>query len=294
MHKNINGESSHLLDTIRLLRIPFSFFLMPVFLFAVSEVPVINVAHLILAFIILHIFIYPASNGYNSYIDRDEGSIGGLEAPPKPTKHLFYVSLAFDLIGLALALYISFGFFAGILLCVILSRAYSSRWIRLKKYPIIGFFTVVIFQGGFIFYIVYNAVSDINFDFKWPGYLLPVLGSLLIAGIYPMTQVYQHEADKNDGVMTISRLLGIKNTFLFCGVMFLLANIIFLIYNYTNQTLQLYFLFLVFTGPISVFFVIWFRKVIKNEIYADFRNTMKLNLISSFCLALYFITKMFF
>jgi hypothetical protein len=32
-------------------------------------------------FIILHLLVYPASNGYNSYMDRDETPIGGLKNP---------------------------------------------------------------------------------------------------------------------------------------------------------------------------------------------------------------------
>ena len=67
-------------STITLLRIPFSFFLMPVFFFSLSQVPEINYAKALLIFIILHFIMYPASNGYNSYMDNDEESIGMLES----------------------------------------------------------------------------------------------------------------------------------------------------------------------------------------------------------------------
>ena len=66
-------------NTLKLLRIPFSILLMPIFLLAVSQAEVINIYKTILSFIIIHLLVYPASNGYNSYIDRDEGSIGGIE-----------------------------------------------------------------------------------------------------------------------------------------------------------------------------------------------------------------------
>src|SRR3984885_10172197 len=91
-------------DTIKLMRIPFSFFLMPVFFFAVSQASEVVPWRAVLCFFVLHLFIYPASNGYNSYMDNDEGSIGGLKHPPKPTKKLFYLSLIFDAAGLALSL----------------------------------------------------------------------------------------------------------------------------------------------------------------------------------------------
>ena len=70
-------------NTIKLLRIPFSFFLMPLFLFALSQAETILPSKAIVSFFLIHFLIYPASNGYNSYIDRDEESIGGLEGALK-------------------------------------------------------------------------------------------------------------------------------------------------------------------------------------------------------------------
>src|ERR1700684_1733623 len=68
-------------STIQLLRFHFSFFLMPVYWFALSQVVNPDIKRALLIFIILHILIYPSSNGFNSYMDRDEGSIGGLKSP---------------------------------------------------------------------------------------------------------------------------------------------------------------------------------------------------------------------
>jgi 4-hydroxybenzoate polyprenyltransferase len=94
----------------------------------------------IVVFLIIHLLVYPASNGYNSYIDKDEESIGGLEKPPAPTIHLFYLTLFLDVAATFLALIFVNTLFAGCLvLYIAASRAYSSRQIRLKKYPVIGF-----------------------------------------------------------------------------------------------------------------------------------------------------------
>ncbi len=57
---------------------------MPVYWFALSQVNKINWYDAILIFIILHVFVYPASNGYNSFMDRDTGSIGGIKHPLNP------------------------------------------------------------------------------------------------------------------------------------------------------------------------------------------------------------------
>src|SRR6478736_4394954 len=86
-------------STIQLLRFHFSFFLLPVYLFALGQVPKINCTNAILVFVILHILVYPSSNGYNSYMDRDESPIGGLAAPLQPTTQLLYVSIIMDSIA---------------------------------------------------------------------------------------------------------------------------------------------------------------------------------------------------
>jgi len=90
------------------LRIPFSFFLLPVFLFSLSISPNLNGSRIFWVFIIVHFFLYPASNGYNSFFDKDEKSIGGLKNPPPVNKGLYYLSLSFDVIAVVLG-YIKIG-----------------------------------------------------------------------------------------------------------------------------------------------------------------------------------------
>src|ERR1700741_1402342 len=97
-------------NTILLLRFPFSFFLMPVYWFALSQQTNINTSNAIIVFCILHLLVYPASNGYNSYMDRDEGPIGGLKHPPKVTKSLFYTTVIMDIIAVLAAFSISVTF----------------------------------------------------------------------------------------------------------------------------------------------------------------------------------------
>ena len=146
-------------STVQLLRFHFSFFLLPVYLFALTQLVDINWERAVMIFLILHLLVYPASNGYNSYMDRDESPIGGVRHPLKPTRQLFYMSLLMDFLALTLSLIISIYFSVGILLYILASRAYSYRGIRLKKYPIAGFLTVLIFQGACTFWLVYHGSS---------------------------------------------------------------------------------------------------------------------------------------
>jgi len=276
-------------DTITLLRIPFSYFLMPVFLFSLSQINDINWMNAFICFFVLHLFIYPSSNGYNSYMDQDETSIGGLEHPPKPTKKLFYTSILFDIIGLGLSLFVSFYFFICIALYILASRAYSYRAIRLKKFPIMGFLTVVFFQGAFTFWMVYYSISKNTIELNNTLILALAGCSFLIAGVYPLTQVYQHEADKLSGDITISYKLGINGTFIFTAIMFLIANGIFYCYFNSIDKIAYFILFQFFLFPVIIYFLFWFKKVLKDKNQASFKNTMRMNLIASTCMNLCFI-----
>src|SRR6185312_10580661 len=110
-------------NTLKLLRLPFSFFLMPLFLFALSQSPNIIVFKAVVSFLVIHLLVYPASNGYNSYIDRDESPIGGLEKPPMPTKRLFYTTFFMDFLSSMLSfILINFLFALCILLYILASR----------------------------------------------------------------------------------------------------------------------------------------------------------------------------
>src|SRR6187401_3584474 len=93
-------------STIKLLRIPFSFFLSPIYFFALAQVPKINWFNAVLIFFIIHFLVYPASNGYISYMDWIIESICGLEKPPPASPQLFWVTVVLDLIGILLSLLI--------------------------------------------------------------------------------------------------------------------------------------------------------------------------------------------
>ena len=268
-------------STIQLLRFHFSFFLMPVYWFALSQTNDISTTNAMLVFIILHLLVYPASNGYNSYMDRDTESVGGIKNPMQPTRQLFYVSVVMDTVAICLSFLISPWFALGILLYILASRAYSYRGIRLKKYPVIGYLTVVIFQGAVTFFLVMHGSSSTH-TFQVPvGGMLAA--SLLIGGFYPLTQIYQHRQDKEDGVTTISMLLGYKGTFVFTAIIYVLA-VATLAYQLISTLQQNSFLIIqLFFIPVLIYFLWWFKKVSANISGANFVYTMRMNLLASVC-----------
>jgi 1,4-dihydroxy-2-naphthoate polyprenyltransferase len=278
-------------STIQLLRFHFSFFLMPVYWFALSQVVGPNWPRAILIFFILHLLVYPASNGYNSYMDRDETSIGGLKNPAQPTKELFYTTVAMDIMAILLSSFISRNFVFGIIAFILASRAYSYRGIRLKKYPIIGYLTVIIFQGAVTFFLVYHgSQNQIVFHLPKDIFWALLASSLLIGGFYPLTQVYQHEADKKDGVRTLSYLLGVKGTFIYTAVIYFLAMLVLSLYFFISFEPKEFLALATFMLPVLVYFFVWAAKVWKDSSKADFEHTMRMNLIASACTNIGFIT----
>jgi 4-hydroxybenzoate polyprenyltransferase len=269
-------------NTFKLLRLPFSFFLMPLFLLAMSQATVLSFYKTLAAFVIIHFFIYPASNGYNSFVDRDEGSIGGIEKPPLPTRQLFYVTVFLDVAGLLLALCLVNYLFAICLFAYICaSRAYSSRQIRLKRFPVIGFLVVVVFQGAFTYFTSMTGIAEGQLQPMPSTFFILLACSLQIAGAYPLTQVYQHQQDLKDGVVTLSYRLGYVGTFLFTATMFLFCNVFYYLYFAAAQRLHNFFVLQLFFLPVVVFFCWWFYQVTVNPQQANFKNAMRMNWVAS-------------
>jgi 1,4-dihydroxy-2-naphthoate octaprenyltransferase len=274
------------------LRFPFSFFLMPVYFFALAISPNLNGDRLLWSFLIIHALLYPASNGFNSYFDKDEKSIGGLKNPPPVSKGLYYTSLLMD--GAAIVLgFLKISPLFAIMLVVygLVSKAYSHPAIRLKKFPIGGWLTVGLFQGCFTFLMCYVGINKFGIDNLFNARVLipALLASLNLLGTYPMTQIYQHEEDAKRGDKTISLLLGIRGTFVFVLILFTLVTGGYVTYFYNFHSLWYGEVFLLVLSPVVIFFLVWFYRVVKDSAKANFSNTMWLNILSAICLNGFFI-----
>ena len=276
-------------STLLHLRIPFSFFLLPVFLFAGAVVQPESHWVLLLPFFVLHFLVYPASNGYNSYFDKDEESIGGLKRPPKVSVELYWVALILDSIALGLSFYISWEFALAIFIYGGVSKAYSHPSVRLKKYPIYGWLAAGVFQGYFTFMMCclgfgLSLEELLHSTYQWPAFL----SSLLLFGSYPMTQIYQHKEDTERGDRTLSVKLGILGTFHFTALFFTVATGGFLLYFIAYQSIVHLYLFLAVLGPVLIYFLRWYLEVRKDMKYADYERTMRLNGISALSFNIFF------
>ncbi len=279
-------------STLLHLRIPFSFFLMPVFFFALALTPNHNELRMLLVFLSLHVFLYPSSNGYNSYFDKDEESIGGLKHPPKVTRDLYSWSLTFFGVALALGAWINWEFAGMLGLYGVVSMAYSHPIIRLKKYAWTSWVIAGLFQGYFTFAMAYAGLSNLGWEvLSKPHILLPgLLTSLMLWGNYPLTQVYQHGEDARRGDRTLSLLLGIKGTFVFSTLFFVLTASAFICYFVDKGQTSIAGYYLAAMAPIALFFLIWMVLILREpKKYAIYSWAMGMNFISAISLNAFFI-----
>lgn len=278
---------------IQLLRIPISYYLSPVFLFAFSMANTWNYENSIFLFIALHLFIYPASNAYNSFMDQDESSITGLKNPPKAGKGVLYVSILFDFIGLWICYYLSAGLCYAVLVYVLVSRMYSWHGIRLKKYAFLSFISVVFFQGAYIFTVVYVFCQNISLSeaILQENFSMPALiSSLIVAGKYPLSQVYKHKSDAKAGVHSFSMWLGIKGTFEFSSICFVAVALLMGYHFIDSKQSHLFYVFIIFMFPIVAYFLWWTAKIWYDPKQVNYRYTMLFNKFAASFLNLYFIS----
>lgn len=253
--------------------------LLPVFLLALATVPEIRPFPTLLAFVILHLLVYPSSNAYNSLQDQDTAPIGGIEFPEKVPQSVGWATLLVDALAVGLSFLVSPLFAGCIALYIILSRLYSYRGVRLKKHPVIGYLTVTLSQGGLIYFASYAAISGKTLA-PVPGL---VISTLLIGAFYPITQIYQHEQDRQDGVRTLSAMLGVRGTFVYCAALYLFSFLFLGYWFYEQDRLAHFGLLLALFSPVLFWFLRWARQCFQNPLFADYRHTMQMSWRAAVC-----------
>jgi 4-hydroxybenzoate polyprenyltransferase len=278
-------------STLLHLRLPFSWFLLPTYLLAICCARDIVMWKAVLIFFILHFLLYPASNAYNSYYDRDTDSIGTLKNPPPVEKQLHTVSVMMDVLAVLAGLFIGWIFAAAALIYGLCSKAYSNDKIRFKRKPVLGLLGVGLVQGGLTFLMSYYGVQDIRLEDLLDTRILSAaaISGFFLTAAYPMTQIYQHKADGEKGDISFSLLLGIRGTFIFCALFLALAIGGFTYFFRYFFSAYHALIFSVFTLPVGLFFLVWMVESFHDPGKADYDNTMRLNTLSSTALNLCFL-----
>jgi 4-hydroxybenzoate polyprenyltransferase len=259
------------MSTIKHLRFLHSLVLTPVFFFALAQHPFTDFVPPLVLFLILVLTIFPASHGFNSFYDRDEGSIGGLEAPPRVDVQLLSISIILEVIGIALT-YLFFDLSSAVCLVLygVASKLYSHPAVRLKAMPWVSLFIVGSFQGALIYLLVVKTTG--HFPFRASDYVGAGAAFLMVMATYPITQIYQHDEDRQRGDLTLSRVLGIKGTFLFSGLCLLLTFGSFLFIWDVGLPLVTFFILQL---PAGIIFFQWMRAAVVDVGQANYRNTAR-------------------
>lgn len=275
------------------LRMPFSIYLLPVCLFALTLPPGITTWWRVLwVLFVIHVLVYPAANTFNSYYDKDEGSVNGLESPPPVDKTLFWVSMGLEALSLVAAVFINLQFVAFIVVYGLFMKAYSHPAIRIKKRPVASWLLISLFQGGFVFLMTYMIVHELSFWelFVTSGQIGLGLGTLIstlnILALYPVTQVYQHAEDASRGDLTISRLLGVRGTFVNAWVCLLAVGVCFLVFY---QGTWPFWLMLSLLVPAIVYLAVLTYRVWQNPAAANFRAASWVTRLTGWGMNIFFL-----
>jgi UbiA prenyltransferase family len=203
------------------LRLHFQLLLAPVFLWgwllAYHDQPVTGgpvTPAIVLAFIALHVFLYGGATAFNSYYDRDEGPVGGLEHPPPAIPALLPFALAVQVAGVVLAALVNATFLGIAVVLALLSAAYSLPRPRLKGRPWSSLVTVGLGQGVLVYLAAWAAVrGGIGAVLGPIGLTGAIAAASFIVGLYPLTQLFQVEEDRARGDRTVAVAWGPRACF---------------------------------------------------------------------------------
>lgn len=291
-----SASSMSLRDVWLHLRLPFSQYLLPICLLALVVPPGVGAGdwgRVIWVLLVIHALMYTAANTFNSYYDRDEGSINGLETPPPVDRTLFWTSMGLEVLALAGAVLVNGQFVFLVFIYGVISKAYSHPAIRIKKRPFASWLIVSFFQGTFVFLMTYIILHDLPLTTlvqpaTWAlGVRLGALVSLLnMLALSPISQVYQHAEDAKRGDMTISRLLGVRGTFVTAWVCLLLSAVCFFMFYAGGWP---FWLMAALLTP-GIGYLVWLTiRIWHNPAAATFRAAMWMTRLTGWAMNLFFL-----
>src|SRR5687768_5892926 len=143
----------------------------------------------------------------NSAFDRDSGDIGYLDAPPPVPTGLLRVGLGLMILGQLGALMLPAGFAIAYAICFALSVLYSIPPFRFKAVAGVDW---IINMIGFGTLTPYAGWAATGIAMTPAAALVLVAFCPLFAALYPLTQLYQFEEDRQRGDRTLSLMLGMR------------------------------------------------------------------------------------
>jgi 4-hydroxybenzoate polyprenyltransferase len=275
------------------LRLPFQLLLTPVFMWGWLLGGGGVSSSILLGFVVFHVFLYGGATAFNSYYDRDEGPVGGLEQPPPVVAELLPFSLAVKAVGWLLAAAVNWPFFWIYGGFAALSLAYSHPLTRLKARPLSSLLTVAIGQGVLAFLGAWAAArGEIASVWSPVGVLGALAVTLLIVSRYPLTQLYQVEEDRARGDQTVAVAWGPRGSFAISMISQVVGGAAMLGVLYSHYGLgDVLFAAVALAGQL-VATAHWAARFDPSRVLANYRQVMRLNTVSAAAIALYIVYRL--
>ena len=199
------------------LRLPFQCVLAPIWLLGALTTGHRPAFSWILPFLAVHVGLYGGATAYNSVYDQDRGPIAFLRAPPPAGRFVRDAALLLQAAAVLLLAWLRPE--AGAVAAVMagMGIAYSHpRW-RWKSSTFRGLAAVALGQGAFAVVLGFYGAGGARI----PGqatFLAALAAGLVTLGVYPITQVYQVEEDRERGDRTLAVRYGWRAALLFSAV----------------------------------------------------------------------------
>ncbi len=202
------------------LRLHYQFFILSGgYLLSALFLPEIDWTSFSLQFLNVHVLLFGGATAYNSYWDKDEGPIGGLKNPPKMTRWMWVVSMGLQWVGLVWAFTIGISYSIIYFVSLILFWLYSTPLARWKGKPILSLFAIGISTGTNSFLMGYLAGGGESLSIT-EGFIAFGVACVILS-LYPASQIFQIEEDKERGDHTFAMRFGLSGVRVFYSVMFL-------------------------------------------------------------------------
>ncbi len=275
------------------LRLHFQLLLAPVFLWGWLMAGGGLSTAVLLGFVSFHAFLYAGATAFNSYYDRDEGPVGGLERPPHVVPALLPFSLAVQAMGWLLAFFVNLPFWLAYAAFVALSFAYSHPRIRLKAHTLASLTVVGLGQGALAFVAAWAATrGEVGSVWSFDGALGAAASVLLILALYPLTQLYQIDEDANRGDRTVVVAWGPGRSFVLAFACTVVGGGLML--TLLGRRFGALDALLVGVGLVTQVAVLawWGRRFDAAQVRANYRRVMRLNVLNATALGGYLVVRL--
>jgi 1,4-dihydroxy-2-naphthoate octaprenyltransferase len=272
------------------LRLHFQLLLAPIFLWGYLLAGGRWTWALAVSFVAFHACNYGGGTAFNSYYDRDEGPIGGLEHPPPVEPALLPFALAVQAIGWVLAATVNAAVAVVYGLMFALFVAYSHPLVRLKAGPLRAMLTVAFGQGVLGFAAGWLTARG-AWGSLWSAEAVAgcVAATLLTTGLYPLTGLYQVEEDRARGDRTAAVAWGVGRCFSLALALLAAAGLVLGLVVATRYGAAELLVLLVFYAVLLALIVRWRREFSGLGIRGNYRRVMRLNTVAAAGFAVYIL-----